>query len=82
MRALGVALSLSALVPAATEGQSVRSAVGRDTIRVGDVVPIALRITVDRDARVAWPDTLPLAGTELENAARVRERVDTLEDGR
>lgn len=62
--------------------QRPRSAVLGDTIRVGDVVPVAVRVVVERGARVAWPDTLPLSGDPLENAARVRERVDTLPDGR
>lgn len=59
-----------------------RTAIIGDSVRVGDVVPVAVRVVVDRGQRVAWPDTLPLAGDELENVARVRERVDTLPDGR
>lgn len=59
-----------------------RTAIVGDSVRVGDVVPVAIRVVVDRGQRVAWPDTLPLAGDELENVARVRERVDTLPDGR
>lgn len=62
--------------------QDARAAVIGDTIRVGDVVPVAVRLTVDRGERVVWPDTLPLSGDTVENAARVRERVDTLDDGR
>lgn len=76
------ALLLACSGPASA--QEVRSAVAGDTIRVGDVVPVALRTTLDRGQRIAWPDTLPLGGpeAELENAARVRTRVDTLADGR
>lgn len=80
---LCAAAFLGALVAPGT-GQQVRSAVVGDTIRVGDVVPVAVRVTVDRGQRAAWPDTLPLGGpdAELENAARVRAGVDTLADGR
>lgn len=70
------------LAPGAASGQEARAAVIGDTIRVGDVVPVAVRLTVGRGERVAWPDTLPLSGERVENAARVRERVDTLSDGR
>lgn len=65
-------------------GQELRTAVLADTIRVGDVVPVAIRATVPPGQRVFWPDTLPLGGpdSELENAARVRTREDTLPDGR
>ncbi|HSH46848.1 MAG TPA: DUF4381 family protein [Longimicrobiales bacterium] len=70
-----------------TQGDSLprpQVGVAGDTIRVGDVVPVAVRVTVAPGQRVAWPDTLPLEGaeTELENAARVRTRSDTLPDGR
>lgn len=68
--------------PSAASAQDVRTAVIGDTIRVGDVVPVAVRVTVGRGERVAWPDTLPLTGETAENAARVRERRDTLPDGR
>lgn len=62
--------------------QDVEAALGTDTARVGDVVPVAVRVTVEPGERVVWPDTLPLAGSTLENAARVREQVDTMADGR
>ncbi len=73
------ALAQSGTVPGAGP---VRAALGADTIRVGDLVPVAVRVSVAPGERVAWPDTLPLAGSEAENAARVRVRVDTLADGR
>lgn len=75
-------LVLASFLPASA--QEVRSAVVGDTILVGDVVPVALRTTLEPGQRIAWPDTLPLGGpdAELENAARVRTRVDTLADGR
>ena len=79
-------LLLAVVAPFAQQGQQVapppRTAVLGDTIRVGDLVPVAVRLTIGPDQRVAWPDTLPLAGPDLENAATVRERVDTLPDGR
>lgn len=76
--AFGMLLSLAVGV----SGQEARTAVVGDTIRVGDVVPVAIRVAVERGERVVWPDTLPLTGDAVENAARVRERVDTLPDGR
>ena len=61
---------------------TVRTAVLGDSIQVGDVVPVAVRLTIPPADRVVWPDTLPLTDSALENAATVRERVDTLPDGR
>lgn len=58
-----------------------RGAVLADTVRIGDVVPIAVRVTAGPGERILLPDTLPLGGTDVENAARVRERADTLEGG-
>ena len=58
--------------------QEPRSAVIADTIRVGDVVPVAVRVIVEPGARVLFPDTLHVAGDRLENAATVRTGVDTL----
>lgn len=86
-RALLLALAPAALAGAAAApatAQELRAAVLGDTIRVGDVVPVALRTTISPGQRVLWPDTLPLGGPEgdLENAARVRVRQDTLADGR
>lgn len=66
---------------AAQEVDRPQTAVIGDTIRVGDVVPVAVRLTVAPGERVVWPDTLPLSGEMVENAARVRERVDTLPEG-
>jgi hypothetical protein len=61
--------------------QSPRVAIVGDSIRVGDVVPVAVRLTVGEGERVILPPLLPLQGPDLENAARVQERVDTLADG-
>lgn len=75
-------LLAASLAASPTAAQEVEAALGADTARVGDVVPVAVRVMVGPDERVVWPDTLPLAGSSLENAARVREQVDTLDDGR
>lgn len=75
-------LLLLAVLPGPIPAQQVRAAVVADTVRVGDVVPVAVRLTVEPGHRVVFPDTLPLGDDRLENAARVRERLDTLEDGR
>jgi hypothetical protein len=53
-----------------------------DTVRVGDPVPVTVRVPFGPGERVVWPDTLPLAGSRAENAARVRSRIDTLPVGR
>ena len=81
---LAAAIATAAGVADRCVAQDVRTAVGGDTLHVGDVVPVAVRLTVGPGERVVWPDTLPLGDREgdLENAARVRERVDTLSDGR
>ncbi len=85
----GRVLAVTALVavaalasPRGATAQQPRAAIVADTVRVGDVVPVAVRLTVERGERILWPDTLPLADDALENVARVRERVDTLADGR
>ncbi|MGK7311375.1 MAG: hypothetical protein ACN0LA_03980 [Candidatus Longimicrobiales bacterium M2_2A_002] len=77
-----LALGLAAAGPAPGVAQEATAALGVDTARVGDVVAVGIRITTGPGERVAWPDTLPLAGSGLENAARVTERVDTLGNGR
>ena len=81
----GTLVAAALLAPAAAAAaQEARAAVVGDTIRVGDVVPVAVRAVIGPGERVVWPDTLPTAeaGVELENAARVRTRLDTLADGR
>lgn len=77
-----LALLAAAAAALPLQAQTERGVVLADSIRVGDVVPVALRIVVEPGERVILPDTIALGGTELENAARVRERADTLEDGR
>jgi hypothetical protein len=80
-------LALAAFAAFAAPGahgsaQSPAVAVLGDTARVGDVVPVAVRVTVDPGERVLWPPVLHMESDDLENAARVRELVDTLPDGR
>ena len=85
IRVAGILAAIAPLALAgAAAGQEIRGAIVADTIRVGDVVPVALRTAVSPGQRVVWPDTLPLGGpaSDLENAARVRTREDTLGDGR
>jgi hypothetical protein len=70
------------MVAGAASGQGVEAVLGQDTARVGDVVPVGVRVVTEAGERVAWPDTLALRGVAAENASRVHERVDTLADGR
>jgi hypothetical protein len=65
----------------ALHAQTPRSAVLADSIHVGDVVPVAIRVTVGPGERVILPPMLDLGSDDLENAGRVRETVDTLSDG-
>lgn len=73
-------LAMMALLPGAATAQTLQTAVLPDTATVGDVVRVAVRAVVPPDARVVFPDSLPVSG-ELENAARPQALVDTLEDG-
>jgi hypothetical protein len=75
---LAVALFVA---PSALGAQDAQAAMGVDTARVGDVVPVVIRVPLAEGERVLWPDTLPLEGSTLENAARVRAWADTLDDG-
>lgn len=77
---LWLAVALFA-VPAGLGAQDARAALGVDTALVGDVVPVVVRVPLAEGERVLWPDTLPLEGATLENAARVRAWADTLDDG-
>lgn len=73
-------LATLALLPCAAAAQAVQTAVLPDTATVGDVVRVAVRVVVPPDARVVFPDSLPVRG-DVENAARPQALVDTLEDG-
>lgn len=80
MRAPLSALLACALVTAPAAAQQVRSALTADTVRVGDVLGVAVQVDLPRGAELIVPDTLALSG-DLENAARKRVRVDSLADG-
>lgn len=81
---MAVALAIAGVMAIATpslHAQTPRSAVLADSIHVGDVVPVAIRVTVGPGERVILPPMLDLGTEDLENAGRVREMVDTLSDG-
>ena len=80
--AVAAAIAVGGGATAQEGAGQARSAVVADTIRVGDVVPVAVRVVAEPGQRVAFPDTLPLGDDRVENAARVRVRIDTLSDGR
>jgi hypothetical protein len=75
----GASTMLPAALPA--QGPSPRVAVAGDSVRVGDVVRVAVRLSVAPGERVVLPPLLPLDGPDLENAGRLEQRVDTLADG-
>ncbi len=77
----GAALVGLLLGPAALEGQSVTAAVLADSVRVGDVVPVAVRVSALPGHRVSLPPLLPVEGTDTENAASLQQQSQTLPDG-
>jgi hypothetical protein len=79
--AVGLALLAGVLAPPPGKAQSPQVAVLADTIHVGDVVPVAVRLTVPAGHRVTLPPLVPLGDREVENATRVQERHATLPDG-
>ncbi len=68
------------IVASTAGGQNVRVALTSDSIRVGDVVGVALQIDLPAATTLTLPDTLEL-GADLENAARKQVRVDSLANG-
>lgn len=74
---------LSAVVLALLAGsgtvtaQSVSTAVVPETITVGDVFHAAVRVELPPGAEPVFPDTLALAGEDIEAAGRVRVSVDS-----
>lgn len=72
-------LALLACAPGLT-AQTFQATVLPDSATVGDLVQVVVRFVVAQDARVAYPDSLPVSGS-LENAARPRLAVDTVEEG-
>lgn len=81
-RRLSLAVVVAAVAaPLPLAAQDVTATLARDTANVGDVVPVVVSVPVAAGERVAWPDTLPVGRGALENASRVRERLDTLAGG-
>jgi hypothetical protein len=65
---------------AAATAQQVQVGLTTDTVRVGDIVGVAVQVTAPAGAELIVPDTLDLSG-DLENAARRRVRLDSLGNG-
>lgn len=90
MRARFVVLSFllaALLIPGAAVAQesapaapTVRTAVAPDTVLVGDVFRVAIRVELPPGYRATFPDSLPVTDP-LEAAGRRSERVETLPDG-
>ncbi|MFS8637460.1 MAG: hypothetical protein FWJ74_05195 [Gemmatimonadota bacterium] len=75
------------LIPGAAVAQesaptapTVRTAVAPDTVLVGDVFRVAIRVELPPGYRATFPDSLPVSDP-LEAAGRRAERVETLPDG-
>ncbi len=64
-----LALAVLAFAPAVGGAQQIRAAVSPDTITVGDVAQVGVRVTAPANAAVSLPDSLPIAG-DIENAGR------------
>ncbi len=78
----GVAAQIGLLAgsPAAGFGQQIRAAISPDTITVGDVARVGIRVIAPPSAQVSLPDSLPISG-ELENAGRPVVQVVDNADG-
>jgi hypothetical protein len=70
-----------AMLPAVVQAQEVRTAVVPDSIHVGDIFRVAVRVLVPAGAVVVFPDTLAVPAN-VEAAARRETTVDSTEDGR
>jgi hypothetical protein len=77
----GAIVALLLLAATGAVAQEVRTAVVPDSIHVGDVFRVAVRIFLPPGATVAFPDTLAVP-ENVEAAARVEVSVDTAADGR
>ncbi|MGH7466741.1 MAG: DUF4381 family protein [Longimicrobiales bacterium] len=80
MRSRFVIPTLCLLMGAPMAAQQVQVGLTADTIRVGDIVGVAVQVSAPAGAELIVPDTLDLSG-DLENAARRRVRLDSLADG-
>ncbi len=69
-----------ALLPCAMSAQEVRTAVVPDSILVGDIFRVAVRVTVPAGVVVVFPDTLAVPD-DVEAAARRELSVDSTADG-
>ena len=74
------ALSALAAAPNGASAQQIRAAISPDTITVGDVAQVGVRVTAPANAAVSLPDSLPLTG-DLENAGRPDVQVTENADG-
>lgn len=68
------------LLASATEAQQVSTGLTRKTIQVGDRFGVVIQFDVPPGGELLIPDTLDVAG-DLENAARKRLQIDTLQSG-
>lgn len=59
---------------------AIRTGFTRDSVRVGDLVGVALQLDVAAGATLSGPDTLDLTA-DVENAAPKRVQIDTLPNG-
>jgi len=71
VRILAAACLAFGAVPAAAAAQQVATALEPDTIRVGEPLRVAVRVTLTAGAAVSFPDTLPVP-EDVENLATVR----------
>ena len=78
MRRLVLAVVAAFVGATGARAQEASTAVVPETITVGDVFHAAVRVDVPAGAEVAFPDTLGLAGDDIETAGRVRIAVDTI----
>lgn len=75
---VGLLVCLCHAAPAAA--QQIRTAIAPDTITVGSVARVGVRVVAPADAAVSLPDSLPISG-ELENAGRPEVEVSENADG-
>jgi hypothetical protein len=80
MRVFSFLFVAFAMVVAHASAQQVRTGFTSDTVRVGDVLGVAMQVDLPAGAELVVPDTLELSG-DLENAARKHVRIDTLSNG-
>ena len=62
-------LCLALILPASAGAQELRAALSPDTVTVGDVARLGVRVVLPPGSRIQLPDSLPISG-DLENAGR------------